>query len=133
MRWHMPTPCGSPCGERPAMRQAKTQTRRTWSADRAAASEARRSAFELCQHGRLVEAVDPPAPRARRVHPAGHSKAGSLCRLPGKLWHTADIAAFETSHPEVTDADAKWRKIRKDGRRALYARRMKGETPPPNV
>ncbi len=50
-----------------------------------------------------------------------------------KLWRAADIAAFETSHPEVTDADAKWRKIRKAGRRALYARRMKGGTLPPDV
>lgn len=29
-----------------------------------------------------------------------------------KLWHTADIAAFETSHPELTSEEAKHRKVR---------------------
>ncbi len=50
-----------------------------------------------------------------------------------KLWHLSDIAGFEDAHPEVTDAAAKWKKIRKAGRRALYARRMEGATPPPDV
>jgi hypothetical protein len=50
-----------------------------------------------------------------------------------KLWHLSDIASYEDSHPELTDGDAKWRKIRKAGRRALYARRMKGGTLPPGV
>ena len=38
-----------------------------------------------------------------------------------RLWHLSDIATFEDTHPELTDADAKWRKIRKAGRRALFA------------
>jgi len=50
-----------------------------------------------------------------------------------KLYHAADITDFETRHPEVTDGDAKWRKVRKAGRRALYAARLKGATPPPDV
>jgi len=29
-----------------------------------------------------------------------------------KLWHTADIAAFEDAHPELTDREAKRRKVR---------------------
>jgi formylmethanofuran dehydrogenase subunit A len=69
---------------------------------------------------KLVRSADFPAP-------AITDGAGRV-----KLWHPADIAAFETSHPEVTDADAKWKKIRKAGRRALYARRMKGGTLPPD-
>ena len=48
-----------------------------------------------------------------------------------RLWCLSDIATFEDTHPELTDADAKWRKIRKAGRRALFAHRMKGGTPPP--
>jgi Prophage CP4-57 regulatory protein (AlpA) len=45
-----------------------------------------------------------------------------------RLWHLSDIATFEDAHPELTDADAKWRKIRKAGRRALFAaaQRRKG-------
>jgi hypothetical protein len=50
-----------------------------------------------------------------------------------KLYSAGDIVRFEEAHPELTDGDAKWKKIRKAGRRALYARRMKGEAPPPDV
>ncbi len=50
-----------------------------------------------------------------------------------RLWRSDDIARFEEAHPEVTCADAKWRKIRGAGRRALYGRRMKGRTPPPDA
>jgi hypothetical protein len=50
-----------------------------------------------------------------------------------RLYRTADILHFEETHPELTDGDAKWRKVRKAGRRALYAARMKGATPPPEV
>jgi hypothetical protein len=50
-----------------------------------------------------------------------------------KLYRASDIDRFEEAHPELTDGDAKWRKVRKAGRRALYASRMKGVTPPPDV
>lgn len=50
-----------------------------------------------------------------------------------KLYSAADIDRFEEAHPELTDADAKWRKIRRAGRRALFARRLKGTPPPPDV
>ena len=60
--------------------------------------------------------------------PAPEIDTGSV-----KLWRLSVITGFEEAHPELTDGDAKWRKIRKAGRRALYARRMKGAEPPPNV
>lgn len=42
-----------------------------------------------------------------------------------KLWHLSDIAPFEDAHPDFTDADAKWKRIRKAGHRALFAARQK--------
>ena len=42
-----------------------------------------------------------------------------------RLWHLSDIARFEDTHPELTDLDAKWRKVRKAGHRALFAARLK--------
>jgi len=40
-----------------------------------------------------------------------------------KLWHPADIDAFESRHPEFTDELAKRRKIRKAGYAALMRKR----------
>jgi hypothetical protein len=37
-----------------------------------------------------------------------------------KLWHVADVATFESAHPEVTSEDAKLNKIKRAG----YAARL---------
>lgn len=127
----MPTPCGPPCGGQvPVVHQAHEGRSSLHLACSGRGLDRRQS---LVTYLRLSDLVKRWIYTRQGIQKLARSPGFPAPSITGpgrlRLWESPDIDRFEETHPEVIDADAKWRKIRNAGRRALYGRRTNGETP----